>query len=636
MKKTTLLILLLAVTGLTAQSNRFFTKEMERARLNHVRPVEHHYDHMRNANTTSYLNESFDSGIPATWNVVDNTGNGAWQGVTDYNSNTLDGTPFAIIDSDSAGSVALDTELTSPAVDVSAAAAVILSFDHYLKIYSGNEIADVDVYDGTQWVNVYTSSSTVGAWGAPDHQSIDVTAYKNANFQVRFHYYNANYDWYWAVDNISIIEPDADDLAVTDVFPGTYQSGENFVVKSTVYNNGSNTQSNFDVQIQISDATNTVVYNETVNVTGASVALGDSYDAVATTPANLPAGTYTLQATVVLTGDANAANDSFSAPLNIVDYASTYTDDKVYSYDAFDADSSGDQDHLTTIDIPSATVNDVAALTTNDFLTAGTFVNNKLVGIEYGTNTVYFIDGSGNAYKYGNIKGLSGSASGIAATSAGVYISTPTELYVINNPLLEAQLVGAMNNGGGVMIGIAADNNDNLYGIDLGDDNFYSIDKTTGGATVVGAIGQDLRYAQDLGADPTTGNIYGTLYVVSGNNGSGGLYSFDKTTGAATLMGSATQDEYTVCAIHGTTLSISDNQIQGLKVYPNPTNNVVLLKANENILKISLINIAGQTIFSQENNGMNSQIDLSNLPAGNYILKITTDKTIGTKQIIKR
>ncbi len=637
MKKTITLLMSFVLVALTAQNNRLLTKEAERAYLNRVKPVEHHFDHLRSPNATTYLSENFDSGIPSSWTVVDNSGNGPWMGVTDYNGNTLDGTPFVMTDSDAAGSGnVIDTELQSPVVDISAANTVFLSFDHYFETYTGADTADVDVFDGTQWVNIYTTSSDIGGWGSPDHQLIDVTAYKNANFQVRFHHYNADYEWYWAVDNVMLYAPDADDLAIVDVFPGTFQANQDFGLKATVFNPGLNVQNDFDVTFSISDATNTEVFNETVNVTGATLGSVGAYEVISTATANLPVGTYTLTASVALSGDADNTNDSYTAPLNIVDYASSYAMDKVYSFIAFDADSSGNGNNLSTFDLPSAATTDVGPISTNDFLIAGDFIDDFLVGVEYATNNLYFIDGTGSAYKYGKISGISDVITGIVGTSSGVYVTTATELYIITSPLLEVQPVGPMNNAG-IIIGLAKDDNENLFGIDLSDDNLYSIDKMTGNSTIIGALGVNLNYAQDVGGDPSTGNLYGTLYVDDGSgNNSSGLYSIDKTTGTASLLGNVQADEYSICAIYGTTLSISDNVIEGLKVYPNPTNNVLLLKAEENILNVSVVNIAGQTLMSQDTNGMNTQIDLGNLPAGNYILKITTDKTIGTKQIIKK
>lgn len=129
-----------------------------------------------------------------------------WNWIADYNTNNLDGgNGFMFVDSDGAGSgVAMDEIVTSPTFDATGVTgALILEFDQYLN-HLNTDTAAVDVWDGTQWVNILKQSSDIGGWGAPDHQFIDVTAYINANFQVRFHYYNAVFAWFWAIDNFSL------------------------------------------------------------------------------------------------------------------------------------------------------------------------------------------------------------------------------------------------------------------------------------------------------------------------------------------------------------------------------------------------------------------------------------------------
>ncbi len=639
MKKIILLLLLVSYWGITAQNRQSLPKEQERQFLEKTHPVTVRNDAFRSPNATSFISENFDGGaIPATWSVVDNTGNGGWDVVADYNGNTLDGTPFAFIDSDGAGSVDLDTELISPEVDASTANTLFLSFDQYFNAYATTVKGDVDVFDGTNWVNVYTTSADVGAWGNPDHQLIDVTAYKNANFKMRFHYYDANYDWYWALDNVSLFEPDNDDLMVVSSLPETFVPNVPFPISTKVFNNGLNAQNDFDITINVKDASNTVAYTETINVTGANLASGATQEFFTTNPATLPAGDYTIESTVTLAGDQTTANDMFATPLHIIDYASTYSDNKVYSYVAYDADTSGDASNIVTFDFPTADVASLGAAGTSDFLATGTFIDGILVGVEFGTNFLYLIDGTtGAAYKYrpftGDVAGIS--LTGIAedAGTNDVYLSSGDLLFKVNNgPNLATTIVGAMNNAGGVMIGIDFDNNGNLYGIDLGDDKLYAIDPVSAAATAIGDLGVDLSYAQDMGVDPSSGNLYGTLYTASGS----GLYSIDKATGAATLIGSQKTDEYTLCAIKAITVSVSENTIEGLQVYPNPTNGMIQVNAKENISEISITNIAGQEVMKVENNALNTQLDLSSLPAGHYILKITTNKTVGTYKIIKK
>jgi len=649
MKKITFLLLfVIGFWSINAQNQRIMSKEQERnMTLRNVKPVTHHYDHLRSPNANVVLNENFNSAaLPAGWTVVDNStgGAGPWTFVTDYSGNTLDGTPFAMVDSDGYGqSVTEDTELVSPVVDISALGSVFISFDQYYNTYTGADIADVDVYDGTQWVNVFSTSSDMGAWGNPDHQLIDVTAYKNANFQVRFHYYNANWEWYWAVDNVMVFEPSDDDLAVIDAAPGTFVPNAPFVLKTKVYNNGLNMQDTFDVTFDVKDASNTSVFNETINITGAGLAAGGTHDVSAVNTAGLAVGTYTVEVTVTLAGDQDTSNDTYSTALDIIDYGSTYSSGIVYSYVASDMDTSGDADNTVSLDMTTGASTALGNAGTADFLIAGTFVKNILVGVEYGTNNLYFIDGTtGAAHKFGTFTGdinvyeTSPVITGIAYDSAldVGYVCTPAGFYTFDYNNLNTTFVGAMNNAGGVMIGMDVDNNGNVYGIDLGDDQLYSIDPTTGAATAIGALGIDISYAQDMGADPVTGNLYGTLYQAGGAGS--GLYSIDKVTGAATLIGTAATDEYSVCAIFDPSASVSENHIAGLKVYPNPTNGMIAVNADENIQNITIVNLAGQVVKTFDNDGSTAQLDLSDLAAGNYILKITTDQTVGSYQIIKK
>ena len=170
------------------------------------------------------FSENFNTGIPAYWTIVDGLSDGwTWYGETDYYGDDLDGTPFAFVNSDEAGSIDMDEQLLTPEIDASAASSLILEFDHFFY-YSGSEIGDVDVWDGSVWQNVYSVSGVdVGNWGAPDHQTIDISAFINANLKVRFHYYDANWAWYWAVDNIKLYEPANFDVAPIEIL--TPQTG---------------------------------------------------------------------------------------------------------------------------------------------------------------------------------------------------------------------------------------------------------------------------------------------------------------------------------------------------------------------------------------------------------------------------
>ncbi|MEQ3667801.1 MAG: choice-of-anchor L domain-containing protein, partial [Olleya sp.] len=159
------------------------------------------------ANSQTYLQENFNASIPATWTITDAgaaTGD-SWISGIQGGFSSLDGTNAAIADSDANGNGTLLLEtLTSPVFDASAATALFLDFDQYYRNI-GADNAIVEVFDGTAWVEVLNQTASIGGFNAPDQQHIDITAYANANMQVRFIYNDADsWAWYWLIDNVLI------------------------------------------------------------------------------------------------------------------------------------------------------------------------------------------------------------------------------------------------------------------------------------------------------------------------------------------------------------------------------------------------------------------------------------------------
>jgi uncharacterized repeat protein (TIGR01451 family) len=71
-----------------------------------------------------------------------------------------------------------------------------------------------------------------------------------------------------------------------------------------------------------------------------------------------------------------------------------------------------------------------------------------------------------------------------------------------------------------------------LYGVDISAEEFIAIDKSTGAATSVGALGFVCNYAQGLDYDEASGIMYWAAYGTSGE-----LRIIDTTTGASTSVG---------------------------------------------------------------------------------------------------
>ena len=153
--------------------------------------------------------ENFDAGLPDTWTVVDggNTSD-TWFNTTSYSGNSVDGTPFMFANSDAAGSSStMDEQLISPVINAENAEELYLMFD-YVYQYIGNEWFAIDVYDGSDWVEVARKTADSGPfpWGPTVNEVIDITEYANAMLQVRFHYVSNGWNWYVAVDNVVVTD----------------------------------------------------------------------------------------------------------------------------------------------------------------------------------------------------------------------------------------------------------------------------------------------------------------------------------------------------------------------------------------------------------------------------------------------
>ncbi len=82
-------------------------------------------------------------------------------------------------------------------------------------------------------------------------------------------------------------------------------------------------------------------------------------------------------------------------------------------------------------------------------------------------------------------------------------------------------------------------------------------------------------------------------------------------------------------------LGVSDNALAGFSYYPNPATEVLSLRSANNIESVSMYNLLGQQVISTEIGATTSDINLSSLTAGTYIMKVTVDGQTGTYKVLK-
>jgi hypothetical protein len=164
--------------------------------------------------TLDYLVEDFESAEGwSQWTVTTGPGphtGGEWTRATSSDQRPPGSTGYyALSDSDGAGSGSrTSTILTSPPMDLSGVVSgqVTLECDLYFRYYEygGDEHGYVEAYDGASWVTLVEYTSTVSG-----RQVFDVTdqALQNGEFRIRFSYQDAEYDWWFAVDNVRVTGP---------------------------------------------------------------------------------------------------------------------------------------------------------------------------------------------------------------------------------------------------------------------------------------------------------------------------------------------------------------------------------------------------------------------------------------------
>jgi hypothetical protein len=141
--------------------------------------------------------------IPTGWSTVIESGSQDWTfGSGDMPTGGDFPTNAAIFDDDAAGSgTANMARLLSPVYDLTGASNVQLSFDYALQDFVGAGVLYADVWDGAAWQQVFIIDDL--DVNPVNTGNIDVSAFANAAFQVRYTYDDEDGGWNWGagVDN---------------------------------------------------------------------------------------------------------------------------------------------------------------------------------------------------------------------------------------------------------------------------------------------------------------------------------------------------------------------------------------------------------------------------------------------------
>lgn len=76
--------------------------------------------------------------------------------------------------------------------------------------------------------------------------------------------------------------------------------------------------------------------------------------------------------------------------------------------------------------------------------------------------------------------------------------------------------------------------------------------------------------------------------------------------------------------------------LDGLKAYPNPTSGILNLEYTSDLNSVAVFNMLGQQVMFQKINATTTQVDLSELNAGTYLVKIQAGEVFTTMKVIKK
>jgi hypothetical protein len=119
----------------------------------------------------------------------------------------------------------------------------------------------------------------------------------------------------------------------------------------------------------------------------------------------------------------------------------------------------------------------------------------------------------------------------------------------------------------------------------------------------------------------------------SGGNGGGSIVLFDSESNV--IISSSGDYEAGTSAYFNTDdfLSSSDNALQNLNIYPNPTSSILNVSNAQNA-NIEVYDVLGKLILSRTNISFDEKINVSKLQSGTYFMKLSKDNQVSTEKFI--
>mgnify|MGYP000928575637 CR=1 FL=1 len=136
----------------------------------------------------------------------------------------------------------------------------------------------------------------------------------------------------------------------------------------------------------------------------------------------------------------------------------------------------------------------------------------------------------------------------------------------------------------------------------------------------------------------------GSLVQVGCSDDATGVYSLvsltARTAGEVLLVSvwEFSNDAFGTFQVSAYDASLSSNSFDsnGFVAYPNPVKDVLNLEYNSEISSVKVINLLGQEVISRNINANSTQVDMSQLTAGAYIVNVTVGNAVKTIKVVKQ
>lgn len=514
---------------------------------------------------------------------------------------------FAVINSDGApgnadGNGAIVAQMTTAtAIDLTATPNAILKFNHSYRWWQESRVVRVSGDGGTSWTEfpiTYTTASAL-TWPNgnpyPTTQSsenpvvevinISAVAGGQSNVLIQFGYDDADFwGWYWAVDDVEILEQPLDDIQVLSAwFSGTTNGGTeygrtpldqidtDYLLGAEVYNFGVNDQVGIAVAAD---------YNSGAIVSASTAALieSDSTEFIESTETPTLAvgmynGTYTAVSTAE-TGGAEFGNNVYERNFEVT------TD--VYSIDGL-----GNQPAST---LNTGTIGTASFTDAEDGLVVAALYQLKNASDVSGLRIMLDAATVEGGEVYGSIKDTASFWADDMTSLFDAPVATVTAADITNG-YIDVWFTSVINLTPGVYYAAVE-----LY--------------SNAGSTDI-VIVDDLTVAQ-----PSTSSAIYIPGDVSYTNGT--------AIGIRMLTG------------NGWGVGIDENTLEGVSIYPNPSQGMVNVSNDNNVTNaIVVYDMLGQVILTKEAAAATT-LDLSGNGTGVYLVKVSNDNgSIVERVVIK-